>query len=401
MTSAASAEKLRAWWAHRQGLDGGLTGATAAEVLTRTGWARSIGSSTPYLALFARAGLDRERVDADVAALAIHELPSARGCAYLLPEADFALGLSLGLGAALADVDTATRKLPVTHEEIDALRRTVLAILDTADAPMDPAAIREAAGGAVRSLGEEGKKKGHGTTLPMTLGLLQSRGEIRRVPAGGRLDQQRFGYVRWSHSPPVDGGTDPGAARAALARRYFGWAAPASLKHFQWFSGLSATAARQAVAPLGLVELDGPGQLLLPPDQVAAFEAFTVPDEPSYALVTAFDGVHLLHRDVRRLLDPADAARPVPGGKPGRTLGDEPDPPTMIIVDRGRIAGLWEFDVETRDIVHQAFGPPDGALKEAVARTADFVRDQLGDARTVSLDSPRSRAPRIAALRAG
>ncbi|MEN3358537.1 MAG: hypothetical protein V7637_2519 [Mycobacteriales bacterium] len=36
----------------------------------------------------------------------------------------------------------------------------------------------------------------------------------------------------------------------------------------------------------------------------------------------------------------------------------------------------------------------------AVACTADFIREQLGDARTVSLDSPRSRAPRITALRA-
>jgi hypothetical protein len=401
MTSTAPEERLRAWWAHRQGLDGGLAGATPAQVLSRTGWARSIGSSTPYLALFARAGLDRERVDADVAALAIHELPSVRGCAYLLPQRDFALGLTLGLAAAVADVSTATRKLPVTREEIDELRGTVLAILEAADAPMDPAAIREAAGGAVRSLGEEGKKKGHGTTLPMTLGLLQSQGRIRRVPAGGRLDQQRFGYVRWSPSPLDGYAADLDAAHTELARLYFGWAAPASLKHFQWFSGLSATIARKAVAPLGLMPVTGSEQLLLPPEQAEDFAAFQVPREPSYALVTAFDGVHLLHRDLGRLLDGPDAGRPVPGGKPGRVLGDEPDPPTMIIVDRGRIAGLWEYDVETRDIAYLAFGPADGALKEAVARTADFIREQLGDARTVSLDSPRGRAPRIAALHAG
>ncbi|MFI6849022.1 hypothetical protein OG535_21450 [Kitasatospora sp. NBC_00085] len=36
----------------------------------------------------------------------------------------------------------------------------------------------------------------------------------------------------------------------------------------------------------------------------------------------------------------------------------------------------------------------------AVARTEAFVRDQLGDARGFSLDSPTSRAPKIAALRA-
>lgn len=47
--------RLRAWWAHRQGLDGSLRGASPAEALARTGWARSVGGSGPYLGLFARA----------------------------------------------------------------------------------------------------------------------------------------------------------------------------------------------------------------------------------------------------------------------------------------------------------------------------------------------------------
>ena len=48
--------KLRAWWWHRQGLDGSLPGAEPGDVLARTGWARSVGGSNPYLSLFARAG---------------------------------------------------------------------------------------------------------------------------------------------------------------------------------------------------------------------------------------------------------------------------------------------------------------------------------------------------------
>jgi hypothetical protein len=67
-----STARLLAWWAHRQGLDGTFEGATSADVLARTGWARSVGGSAPYLGLFARAGLGRETVDADVARLAIH-----------------------------------------------------------------------------------------------------------------------------------------------------------------------------------------------------------------------------------------------------------------------------------------------------------------------------------------
>src|SRR5437762_1000824 len=89
-------KRLRAWWWHRQGLDGSLQGKSAAEVLERSGWARSVGGVTPYLTLFSRAGIRRESADQSVAKLEIHELPSARGCTYVLPASDFALGLKVG-----------------------------------------------------------------------------------------------------------------------------------------------------------------------------------------------------------------------------------------------------------------------------------------------------------------
>src|SRR5258706_2802411 len=63
MASAVPGEKLRAWYAHRQGLDGRLAGASAAQVLTETGWARSVGGTGPYLTLFSRAGISREAAD--------------------------------------------------------------------------------------------------------------------------------------------------------------------------------------------------------------------------------------------------------------------------------------------------------------------------------------------------
>src|SRR5438309_1340187 len=91
-----SENKLRAWWASVQGLDGSLAGKTAAEVLTRAGWARSVGGAAPYLTLFARAGLSRAQIDADVAKAKIHELPSARGCTYVIPECDYAIALTVG-----------------------------------------------------------------------------------------------------------------------------------------------------------------------------------------------------------------------------------------------------------------------------------------------------------------
>src|SRR5579871_1269244 len=88
--------KLRAWYSHKQGLDGRLAGSTAAQAIEQTGWIRSLGSATPYLALNARAGISRTAADAAVAQLQIHELPAVRGCMYVLPKSDFALGLAAG-----------------------------------------------------------------------------------------------------------------------------------------------------------------------------------------------------------------------------------------------------------------------------------------------------------------
>src|SRR5258708_11970861 len=83
--------RIRAWWSHRQGLDGSLRGKTAREVLDRSGWARSVGGVGPYLTLYARAGVSRGAADAAVARLEIHALPSARACTYIVPSGDFAL----------------------------------------------------------------------------------------------------------------------------------------------------------------------------------------------------------------------------------------------------------------------------------------------------------------------
>src|SRR5271163_1692124 len=189
--------KLRAWYAYCQGLDGSLEGKPAAEVLQRAGWARSVGGVSPYLTLFSRAGITREQADADAAGLKIYELPSARGCTYVLPASDFALGLAAGRGFD-GEIKTAL-KLGVTEKEIAKVCDAVLSALGKG--PLDPDGLRAATGKAVRNLGPEGKKKGLTTTLPVALGQLQSTGDIRRVPTNGRFDQQRYQYALWRPNP--------------------------------------------------------------------------------------------------------------------------------------------------------------------------------------------------------
>jgi hypothetical protein len=378
--------KLRAWYAHRQGLDGSLQHKSAAEILKRTGWARSVGGVSPYLALFARAGITREQADAAAKKLEIHELPSARSCTYVLPAVDFALGLAAGQ-AFPGEMKTAL-KLGVTEKEIAKLCDSVLRALDKG--PLDPDGLRQACGKAVRNLGEEGKKKGLTTTMPVALEQLQATGDIRRVSTNGRFDNQRYQYALWRPNPLRDFKLSPEQVSTELARAYFSWIGPAPLTGFQTFSGLGVKAARAAVEPLKLAEIKiSPGQqhYLLPQD-LAEFEAFQPPKAPSYSLLGSIDSLFLLP-DTPDILDPKDA----------KALGVVKDLPSHAIVDRGRLIGLWEYDPSTESIAWMSFTKKDKAFAEAVTRTENFVREQLGDARSFSLDSPKSRAPRIAALR--
>ena len=383
--------KFRAWWAHRQGLDGSLEGQTACEILSKTGWARSVGGAAPYLTLFARGGLRREEVDRDLAAARIHELPSARGCTYVLPESDYALGLKAGQSFNDAEV-TVALKLGVTEKEIVALKKAVVKALSKGALDID--GIRQFVGTAARSLGPAGVKKGLATTLPVALGLLQAEGEIRRVPLDGRIDRQRYQYAAWKPHPLAEWKLTEEQSFTELARRFFTWTGGACLAEFQWFSGLGVKAAKAAADPLKLEALVS-GRMILPEDR-DAFETFREPKHPQYALVSSLDGLNQLRRELLSLVDPKDAEHSdLQSRKPGG-IADLPD---HGIFDRGRLIGLWAYDPETQTIAWMSFVKADQALKDAVARMEAFIREDLGDARSFSLDSPKSRQPRIAALR--
>jgi hypothetical protein len=288
-------------------------------------------------------------------------------------------------------------KLGVTEKEIDTLCGAVIAAL--AKGPRDPEGLRDATGRAVRNLGAEGQKKGLTTTLPVALERLQVGGDIRRIAINGRLDQQRYKYALWRPTPLRGFKLSAEEAYTQLARRYFSWIGPATIAEFQWFSGLGVKAAKTAVEPLKLEPLKTGDDRLLLPDDRAKLEAFKTPIDPHYVLVAGLDSIALLRRDLKGILDPKDLDRPVFVDKDTKPLGGLADLPSHAILDRGRVVGLWEYDTTTNSIAWMTFVKKDQALRESVARTEQYVREQLGDARSFSLDSPRSRAPRVEALR--
>jgi len=379
---------IRAWWWHRQGLDGALAGKSPATVLEHSGWARSVGGVGPYLTLFSRAGTSREAVDTAVAKLEIHELPSARGCTYVVPASDFDLALKVGQEFGKAEMKVAY-KLGVTEREIDKLSDAVVKALSKG--PLDPSQIREATGGASRGLGEEGKKKGITTTLPLALGRLQAEGEIRRIATDGRLDQQRYRYTLWRPNPLDKFRLSLDEAYTELARRYFRWIGPATAGQFQTFSGTGVKASKAAIEPLKLVQLENGSDLIMFADDRDHLMTFKAPAKSQYKLVSPIDALSLLRNDVRSLMDDTSV-------KLQKAVGGT-EVPNHAIFDRGTLVGLWEYDVETEKIVWSSFGVKDKALDAEVAATEKYVREQLGDARSFGLDSPKSRAGRIAALR--
>lgn len=385
-------ERLRAWAWHKQGLDGSLTGSTAEQVFARAGWARSVGGANPYLTLFARAGIRREQVDADVRAHRILELPAARGCTYVIGHEDFAWALKLGKDAA--EAVRVLGRLGVERGEITLLEEQVLHILAEAAAPMDPRQLKDELGDSVRNLGEEGKKKGATTTLPTALGILQSQGRIRRVPANGRLDQQRYAYELWDlpASPLADA-----EARTELIRRYLGWTGGATLKQSQWFTAFTVAQSKAALAAVGAVEVTtAAGEVLwMLPDDVERLSAFEEPAEEQIQLLAGTDSLVLLRRNAAELLPADDQYRHVVA-----SLALQADLPDHPILDRGRIIGLWQYDPAKERIVPWLFSRPTPAVSRRIAEVEGWIREDLGDFRAFSLDSPSTRQNRIDALAA-
>src|SRR5262245_40865423 len=340
--------RLRAWWWHRQGLDGSLKGKSAAEVLERSGWARSVGGVGPYFTLHSRAGISRETADKAVADLQIHELPTARGCTYVLPASDFALGLTVGEPFSHAEMRVAS-KLGVTEKEIDKLCDAVVKALGKG--PLAPDDIREATGSASRNLGDEGKKKGLITTLPVALGRLQVTGDIRRIPINGRLDQQRYQYTLWRENPLKNFKLSSDEANVELARRYFRWIGPAAVSEFQQFAGLGVRETKATVEALKLVPLENGSDRLMFADDLEKFQSLKAPTKPQYALVSGIDSIALHRRDLTLLLDPKDQTNSMLQATDAKRGGALLDLPDHAILDRGRVIGLWEYDVESQSII--------------------------------------------------
>lgn len=390
--------KVRAWWWSKQGLDGSLRGQSPSTCLAKSGWSRSVGGASPYIGIYSRTGTTRAEIDAAILDEEIHELPAARACTYVIPRAEYPLALTVAaIHGQDADFNLAKRHLGVTDDEIHELCAAV--VLAVSKEALDPKEIKMVVGDKARSLGEDGRKRGISSTLPIALGRLQVNGSIRRVPADGRLDRQRYKYTIWSPNPLRDYDRSDDEALTELAQRFWRWAGPASPAHFQKFSGLGVKAAKSIVEKLDLVPVEDGSGLLLARDELSAYHAFEAPSAAMYSLVGSLDPAVLTRWEIEPLLEEVDKGRETATDKAAVPITSLQDLYSNAILDRGRLVGLWEYDPFAKELVSVSFVPRTPPLTQAIEAMEAFVREQLEDCRSFSLDSPESRKPKLAILR--
>lgn len=398
-----SLDHARAVWARKTRLDGGV--ADPVQACAAAGWVRTLGGIDGWLTLRARARhLSRADMDAACADGRLRVVPAVRGCIYLVPGAEAGLALKLA-----EDLDSSRRereraKAGFTLEELERLGELVLGAL--ADGPLSTPALRKALpDGAIRSLGPAGKKIGVTSTLPPALRELEFAGRIRREFPGGRLDTERYAW-RAAHD---DFGGVPGTPQGrleAMAGLILERSGPVTTEHVAAFVGCGKRAAEQALvaagglpvavtgfAPLAWIQ---PGDRELPPEPPAGLGWLAFED----SLVILHGGPWAIteaeHHGV--------TVRAWGRGRPTR-IADASHLASRCIVRGGRLIGLWEVALASREVVWAPFGAVEPAIEAELAREARelaaWIADELGHGRTFSIDNDERVAARAAALRSG
>ena len=411
-------EKARAFWHARQGLARPVAG-DPAEVLARTGWGRTLGGVDVYFAVRARLpGLTREALDGAVTRDELRVVPAVRGCIYLVPERDVGLAMALAADLSRPRTDRDLEKAGSSWDEVEAVAALVGGVLssealsseDLSSGPKTTAAIRKALPeGSVRSLGEAGKKVGLSSPLPVALRELEFRGEITRVPVGGRLDTEQYewGVPATRPAGKYEIPADPSGRLAAMVRRFFELFAPATLKEASSWIGISQRDAKVAMAelPLVAVAIEGRPDLawVLEDDRDAL--ACAEPPEPSFSFLAFEDNLMTVHGGPAVFTDPAHHGFPVEawGSSKPTTIGRARHLSSRPFLAGDRVAGFWEWDIDAGEVVVGTFDSPTAAgwktLRAECERLGAFIRDELGHARSFSLDTDENVRRRAAAIR--
>lgn len=392
-------DEARRLWAAGQGLHERADESIAA-TLERTGWIRTLGGASAFVGLAARnATSSVAAVHEALGAGAIRVSPCVRGCIYLVPAEHQGLAISIADRISAKRFARDLEKAGTSADELAELGEAVLGALR--DGPASTRGLSKQLGDAVRSLGDAGKKVGLTTTLPPALRQLEFAGHIERTPSDGRLDHESYD---WSlPASPIEGlGRPDGELFADMAALYFRWAGPATRKEFAAWTGLNQTQAKAAIAAADLVEVEVEG---IGEAYVTAGALDAMPDAvPRLSCLPAMDNWYALRETAAPLMRPEEHdLQLVPFG-PGKlvNLRDISQPLSRTYSCEGRVAGVWDADPASGEIVRHLFEPLPAtaeADREAGEAEARAIFETLGHTKVFSIDTDKRAAKRVAHLR--
>lgn len=407
MTLSVDLARARAHWFTTQGLDRPADLDPAAAI-ARSGWLRTIGGVDVYLALRSRiAGLKRVDIDAAVGRGAVRVGPAVRGCIYLVPEADLPLALRTADLLSRRRNARDLEKVGVEAAEIDTVGEAVLEALE--QGPLTTSQIKSAVpDGTVRRLGEIGKKVGISSTLPPTLRTLEFAGRVERLPVDDRLDHEKYVWRRPPIAPDLDGQPDdPKAIARPLAERFFRWAGPATLDEFAKWSGLNKGQCKAGIAAAELVavRIEGYADEAWIHAEAADTLAEATPFGHGVSLLNFADNYLSLHQSPRIFCDAAHTGRTANSwGRGVKPIAEAEYLHTRAVLHGDRLAGSWEWDPDAGAVVAVPFAPLPKAESEALAAQAEdltgFITEQIGHAKSTSIDSDKNLRKRVTLVRA-
>lgn len=189
-------------------------------------------------------------------------------------------------------------------------------------------------------------------------------------------------------------------------------AGPVTLEELAAWTGVSQRDVKAALARVRAVRvtIDGDGaagreESWLLESEVDALVRAEV-SSAHVALLPFEDNAVALHGGPGVLVDAAHHGRVVPswGSSKPATLGDARHMAMRGLLCGDRLMGLWEYDPDAGAIVHATLDPVPAALgkvlRDECEAVAAFLRDDIGHARSFSLDTDDALRERAAAIRA-
>jgi winged helix DNA-binding protein len=404
-----SLERARAAGIAAQGLHE-TAGASIASALEQRGFVRTLGGTDAYLALLARVpGLKRADVDAAIGSGEAKVVPSVRGCMYLIARSQVPLALRAADWLSRATREREQAKAGIEPSELEQIGKAVLEAL-AARGPLTTDALRRALPeGTVRSLGAAGKKLGISSPLPSALRRLEMDGAIERVPAEMRLDNERYHWRIPPQDPFAAGPVpqEPPEAYARLAELFFRQAGVSTQADFASWMGLSQRDARAAIERTALlpVTVEGLAGIAYAPEALRPALETAPPAGEAAALLAFEDNLLALHGGPGLFVDASHQGIELPqwGSSKTETLAKGRHVAMRCALAGHKIAGLWEYDPDTREAVVACFDKPSAAVRRrldaAAAETGRFLTEELGHGRSFSLDTDVELRQRVAFVR--